>query len=459
MKEKNRPVLEIGSHLELKIEKMAHEGQGIGKVGEFTVFVEGAITGEKCIAKINKIKKDYAIAEAIQILEPSKERCSPPCKYINQCGGCDLQHLTYEGQLRFKTLKVSDSLRRIGHINAEVLDTIGMEQPWYYRNKSQYPVGLQNGKPIIGFYKKRSHDIVDLDNCMIQHPIANSIMLTAKEWIKKYNISVYDETKHEGLLRHVGARVGFNSKEVMVILTVNGRKIPFTDKLIEMLKGRIPGFKSLILSVNTQKTNIIMGKENILLYGEPNIFEYLCDTKLQISPVSFFQVNSIQAEVLYSKVMEYANIGKDETVIDVYCGTGTITLLLAKRAKKAYGIEIVSQAVEDAKVNAAINNIENTEFIKGAAEKILPEMAKAGIRPDVIVTDPPRSGCEQKALEAIVEISPKRIVYVSCNPATLARDLRYLEDNGYITQKVQPIDMFPQTSHVETIALMSTVDK
>ncbi|WP_338117675.1 23S rRNA (uracil(1939)-C(5))-methyltransferase RlmD, partial [Tepidanaerobacter syntrophicus] len=295
MKEKNRPVLEIGSHLELEIEKMAHEGQGIGKVGEFTVFVEGAITGEKCIAKINKVKKDYAIAEAIQILEPSKERCSPPCKYISQCGGCDLQHLTYEGQLRFKTLKVSDSLRRIGHINAEVLDTIGMEQPWYYRNKSQYPVGLQNGKPIIGFYKKRSHDIVDLDNCMIQHPIANSIMLAAKEWIKKYNISVYDETKHEGLLRHVGTRVGFNSKEVMVILTVNGRKIPFTDKLIEMLKGRIPGFKSLILSVNTQKTNIIMGKENILLYGEPNIFEYLCDTKFQISPVSFFQVNSIQA--------------------------------------------------------------------------------------------------------------------------------------------------------------------
>lgn len=459
MKNKIKAALQLNGRYEVQIEKMAHEGQGIGKIDDLTVFVEGAVPKEKCQIEIVKVKKDYAIGQVIKILAPSPYRKVPQCINADKCGGCNLQHMTYEAQLLFKTSKVKDSLKRIGHIDAEVLDTIGMQQPWHYRNKSQYPVARQGSSTVMGFYKKRSHDIVDLENCLIQHPISDKVMQITKKWLSRYDISIYDELKHEGLIRHVMARIGYKSGEVMAALIANGKEIPHTDDLIKMLQSDIPGFKSLILNINTKKTNVIMGEKNITLYGSPYICDYIGDIKFRLSPPSFFQVNPIQAEVLYNKVLEYAGITQDEIVLDLYCGTGTITLFLAQKAKKAYGIELVSQAVADARLNAKINGINNAEFIEGAAETVLPKMAEEGIKPDIIVVDPPRRGCDEKTLKTITKISPKKIIYVSCNPATLARDLRYLEDKGYKTQKAQPVDMFPQTSHVECVTLMSKVEK
>ncbi|MDD4570170.1 MAG: 23S rRNA (uracil(1939)-C(5))-methyltransferase RlmD [Tepidanaerobacteraceae bacterium] len=455
MKHKKASRLAIDSEHEVKIEKMAHEGQGIGKINGFTIFVEGAMIGEKCRVKILKSKKHYAIAQIIEILIPSPDRVTHPCINANRCGGCNLQHMSYEAQLSFKTSKVKDSLKRIGHIDAEVFDTLGMEQPFNYRNKSQYPVGKRDNHTVLGFYEKRSHDIVDLENCLIQHDMSDEAMLIVKNWLEQYNISSYNETTHEGLIRHVVIRVGYKTDEVMVILVANGKEIPFTDRLVKMLDNKIQGFKSLILNTNTKKTNVIMGEENIVLYGSPYIYDYISDVKFRISPLSFFQVNPIQVELLYKKTLEYADLTGEETVIDLYCGIGTISLFLAKMAKRVYGIEVVSQAITDARINAEINDIDNVEFIEGAAEKVMPEMVKNGIKPDVIVVDPPRRGCDEKTLYAIAKVFPSRIVYVSCNPATLARDLRYLEDSGFKTVKVQPVDMFPHTAHVECVVLMS----
>lgn len=446
--------LELGSEHEIFIEKMAHEGQGIGKIKGMTVFVENAIIGEKCIIKIVKSKKDYAIAKIIKILEASPYRVKPTCTSTKQCGGCNLSHMSYKGQLMFKTEKVKDNLRRIGHINTQVYDTLGMETPWHYRNKTQHPVGMQNNQTVIGFYEKRTHNIVETEDCFLQHPITNEVINTVRSWMVQHGIPAYNEIAHQGLVRHVVNRVGYRTEEIMVILVANGREIPFVDKLIKLLLKNIPSLKSLVLNVNTKKTNVIMGNENITLYGRPYIYDYIGDIKYRISPSSFFQVNPIQVKTLYDKALEYAQLTGSETVIDLYCGIGTITLFLANKAKRVYGIEVVPEAISDAIYNAKMNGIDNVEFIQGAAETIMPELAAKGIKPDVIVVDPPRRGCDEKTLAAMVKVLPDRIVYVSCNPATLARDLRYLEDRGYKTAKVQPVDMFPQSYHVECLALM-----
>lgn len=451
MKHKTASRLAIDSEHEVLIERMAHEGQGIGKINGLKIFVEGAMIGEKCRVKITKSKKHYAIAKIIEILKPSLDRITPKCMYANQCGGCHLQYMSYEAQLSFKTSKVKDSLKRIGHIDTEVYETLGMVEPWHYRNKSQYPVGRRNNNVVLGFYENRSHDIVDLENCLIQHSLIDKVMLTVKDWLEQYHISIYNELSHEGLIRHVVIKVGYKTGVVMAILVANGKEIPFIDRLVKMLGSKIQGFKCLILNVNTKKTNVIMGEENIVLYGRTYIYDYIGDVKFRISPLSFFQVNSIQMEALYKKTLEYAGLTGSETVIDLYCGIGTISLFLAKKAKRVYGIEVVSQAIDDARINAEINGIDNVEFIEGAAEKVMPKIAERGIKPDVIVVDPPRRGCDEKTLEAIARVSPDRVVYVSCNPATLARDLRYLEDRGYKTEEVQPVDMFPQTHHVECV--------
>jgi 23S rRNA (uracil1939-C5)-methyltransferase len=451
MKHKTASRLAIDSEHEILIERMAHEGQGIGKINGLKIFVEGAMIGEKCRVKITKSKKHYAIAKIIEILKPSLDRITPKCMYANQCGGCHLQYMSYEAQLSFKTSKVKDSLKRIGHIDTEVYETLGMVEPWHYRNKSQYPVGRRNNNVVLGFYENRSHDIVDLENCLIQHSLIDKVMLTVKDWLEQYHISIYNELSHEGLIRHVVIKVGYKTGVVMAILVANGKEIPFIDRLVKMLGSKIQGFKCLILNVNTKKTNVIMGEENIVLYGRTYIYDYIGDVKFRISPLSFFQVNSIQMEALYKKTLEYAGLTGSETVIDLYCGIGTISLFLAKKAKRVYGIEVVSQAIDDARINAEINGIDNVGFIEGAAEKVMPKIAERGIKPDVIVVDPPRRGCDEKTLEAIARVSPDRVVYVSCNPATLARDLRYLEDRGYKTEEVQPVDMFPQTHHVECV--------
>jgi 23S rRNA (uracil1939-C5)-methyltransferase len=451
MKHKTASRLAIDSEHEVLIERMAHEGQGIGKINGLKIFVKGAMIGEKCRVKITKSKKHYAIAKIIEILKPSLDRITPKCMYANQCGGCHLQYMSYEAQLSFKTSKVKDSLKRIGHIDTEVYETLGMVEPWHYRNKSQYPVGRRNNNVVLGFYENRSHDIVDLENCLIQHSLIDKVMLTVKDWLEQYHISIYNELSHEGLIRHVVIKVGYKTGVVMAILVANGKEIPFIDRLVKMLGSKIQGFKCLILNVNTKKTNVIMGEENIVLYGRTYIYDYIGDVKFRISPLSFFQVNSIQMEALYKKTLEYAGLTGSETVIDLYCGIGTISLFLAKKAKRVYGIEVVSQAIDDARINAEINGIDNVGFIEGAAEKVMPKIAERGIKPDVIVVDPPRRGCDEKTLEAIARVSPDRVVYVSCNPATLARDLRYLEDRGYKTEEVQPVDMFPQTHHVECV--------
>jgi len=455
---KQRGGINAGQKIEIYIDGMAHEGQGVGKVNGMTVFVEGALKGEQVQARIDKTAKNYAIAHVENILTISPERIRPSCPYAGRCGGCTLQHLSYKGQLEYKTQKVKDSLERIGHIKTEVHDTIGMPQPWRYRNKAQYPVDEENGQAVMGFYEKRTHNIVPSASCMIQYEESNNAARVVKEWTERCHVPVYNEEKHSGLLRHVVTKVGIKTGEIMVILVVNGDMIPHEKELVDLLRRRIPGFKSLILNTNDRKTNVIMGGKNTVLFGTPYIHDYIGGIKFSLSPLSFFQVNPVQMEILYNKAMEYAHLSGEETVVDTYCGIGTITLFLARKACKVYGIEIVGPAVQDARNNAEINGIKNVEFIEGAAEDVMPEMVKKGIRADVIVMDPPRRGCDEKLLQAAVDMAPRTIVYVSCNPATLARDLRFLEDRGYKAREVQPVDMFPQTSHVECIVLITRAE-
>lgn len=451
--------IKVGQTFEAVIEKMAHEGQGIAHLNGLTVFVEGAIFGEKVIAEVTKVTKSYAIAKVKRIINFSKYRREPFCPHALICGGCDLQHLSYEGQLIFKKSIVEDSLHRIGKVFPQINDTIGMKNPLNYRNKAQYPVGNKNNLPVLGFFKKRSHEIVPIDYCPIQSEQSNEALLAVKEWLERYNISIYDEIKHKGLVRHIVTRHGFKSGEVMVVIVINGEDVPHKTELIEILKKKVKGLSSVYLNVNAKKTNVILGEKNLLIYGNETIKEYIGNIRFSLSLLSFFQVNPVQVEVLYDKVVEFADLKGSETVLDVYCGIGTIALCLANKAKKVIGIEVVGDAVRDARENAKNNGIKNAEFIEGEAEKIMPELAKQGINPDVIVVDPPRKGCEKEVLSAISKMQPGKIIYVSCNPATLARDLCILKDMGYETKIVQPVDMFPHTHHVECVVLMSKVEK
>ncbi|ADL08297.1 23S rRNA (uracil(1939)-C(5))-methyltransferase RlmD [Thermosediminibacter oceani] len=447
-------MLKKRDRIAIDITAMAHEGQGVGRVDGLAVFVEGALKGERVLAVVEKVSKNYAIARAEEIISPSPDRIIPRCPHADECGGCSLQHLSYKGQLEFKTQKVRDSLERIGRIYTTVFDTIGMEDPWKYRNKAQYPVGKKDYRPALGFYMKRSHDLVPIEGCLIQHELSWRAAEVVRDWMEKFRVSIYDEINHKGLIRHVVTRIGAKTGEVMVVLVINGREVPHLRELLGALEKNVEGLKSVYLNVNTKKTNVIMGDENILVYGEPHIIDFIGEIKFTLSPNSFFQVNPVQVEVLYKKVMEYAGLTGEETVIDAYCGIGTITLFLAGKARMVYGIEVVPQAVMDARNNALLNGIENVEFIEGAAEEVMPQLVERGIRADVIVMDPPRRGCDEKLLDAAVKMNPPRMVYVSCNPATLARDLRYLEDRGYRTELVQPVDMFPFTHHVECVALI-----
>lgn len=449
--------LKVGQTIEAVIENMAHEGQGISRINGFTVFIEGAIFKEKVIAEITKVTKSYAIAKVKEIINFSEYRKEPFCPYAVICGGCDLQHLSYEGQLIFKKRIVEDSLHRIGKVFPQINDTIGMKNPLNYRNKAQYPVGNKNNLPVLGFFKKRSHEIVPINYCPIQSHQSNEALLAVKEWLEKYNISIYDEIKHKGLVRHIVTRHGFKTGEVMVVIVINGEDVLYKKELIEILKKKVKGLSSVYLNVNTRKTNVILGEKNLLIYGNETITEYIGNIKFSLSPLSFFQVNPVQVKVLYDKVAKFADLKGDETVLDVYCGIGTIALYLADRAKKVIGIEVVGDAVRDARENAKTNGIKNAEFIEGEAEKILPELAKHGINPDVIVVDPPRKGCEKEVLSAMSKMQPGKIIYVSCNPATLARDLGILKELGYEVKIVQPVDMFPHTHHIECVVLMQNV--
>ncbi|WP_455544421.1 23S rRNA (uracil(1939)-C(5))-methyltransferase RlmD [Intestinibacter sp.] len=432
-------------------------GVGIGKYEGFTVFVDGGLVQDKIKVKITKSKKNYAVGDMVEIIEKSPFRVERKCsENLRQCGGCQIQELDYQKQLDIKTNEVKQVISRIGKLDDVVIhDTLGMENPFRYRNKAQFPIQKKDNVPVIGFYKKKSHDLISTDECIIQHEVNDKIIKIIKTYIRAYNVSIYDEKTHKGLLRHLVTKVGFTTGEVMIVLVANGRKLPNLKELAAVLEENIPGFKTLVVNVNTQKTNVILGKENIVAYGDGMIRDYIGELVFEISPLSFFQVNPVQTEVLYNKALEYANLGENDTVFDIYCGIGTISLFLAQKAKKVYGIEIVEDAIKDAKRNAKINNMDNVEFYVGKAEEVVPKMYKEGKRANVVVVDPPRKGCDEKVLDTIVSMQPDRVVYVSCNPSTLARDLAYLDERGYKCNEIQPVDMFPHSVHVENVCWLS----
>jgi 23S rRNA (uracil1939-C5)-methyltransferase len=441
---------------EVDIVDLTHEGAGVARVNGFTLFVPNTLPGERAKIKVIGVKKGFGFGRLEELIKESPERVDPPCPIYKWCGGCQLQHLSYEGQLEYKRKLVEDVLTRIGKLeDVPVLPTLGMgEEPWRYRNKAQVPVGKRNGRIITGFYQKRSHEIVEMDSCIITGDTNDDAVQAVKEIVNQYNISAYNEEKHKGILRHIIARYGKTTGDLMIVLVTNGQDLPQRKKIVEDIRNALPEIKSIVQNVNSKRTNVIFGEETRVLWGAEYIYDFIGDIKFAISARSFYQINPDQTKVLYDQALHYAELNGDETVIDAYCGIGTISLFLAQKAKKVYGVEIVPEAIEDARRNAELNNIHNAEFAVGKSEDVIPEWKKQGITPDVIVVDPPRKGCDEELLKTIIEMKPKRVVYVSCNPATLARDLCVLEDGGFKTQKVQPVDMFPQTTHVEAVALL-----
>ena len=450
------------------IEDIGVNGEGIGKVDGYTLFIKDAVIGDRVEAKVMKAKKNYGYARLMKILEPSEARVQPRCAFARKCGGCQIQEMSYEQQLAFKEKKVRGNLERIGGFAPELLDrvtdpAVGMDEPFGYRNKAQFPFGTdREGNPVTGFYAGRTHDIIANTDCALGVPVNREILEIILAFMKEYRIPSYDEKTGQGLLRHVLIRYGFTTKEIMVCFVVNGSSIPHVDELIRRLCG-IDGMTSITLSPNTRQTNVIMGDSYQILWGQGYITDYIGNVRYQISPLSFYQVNPVQTEKLYSLALEYADLKGGETVWDLYCGIGTISLFLAQKAGQVYGVEIVPQAIEDARRNAGINGIENAEFFVGKAEEVLPEYYEKyarehsgeSARADVIVVDPPRKGCDEALLETIVKMQPERVVYVSCDSATLARDLKVLCGAGYELEKVRPVDMFPMTVHVETVCLLS----
>ena len=447
--------------LELEIIDIGSDGQGIGKADGFTLFVKDAIIGDIVKAKIIKMKKNYGYGRLMEIVSPSNLRTEPKCEFHRQCGGCQIQAMNYDAQLKFKQDKVRNNIVRIGGFDSDFVDSImqpiiGMEEPFFYRNKAQFPFGTdKNGNIITGFYAGRTHSIIKNTNCCLGIEENELILKIMLKFMEENNIKAYDEVTHKGLVRHVLIRKGFKTGEIMVCVIINGDKLPHAEKLINEL-CKIDGMKSITLNVNKEKTNVIMGTEIIPVWGEKYITDYIGDVKFRISPLSFYQVNPIQTEKLYKKALEYAGLNGDETVWDLYCGIGTISLFLAQKAKKVYGVEIVPNAIMDARENAKLNNLSNVEFFVGKAEEVLPEQyEKNKVYADVIVVDPPRKGCDEKCLNTILKMQPKRVVYVSCDSATLARDLRILCDGGYKLEKIQAVDQFSQTVHVESAVLLS----
>ncbi|HAT4214940.1 23S rRNA (uracil(1939)-C(5))-methyltransferase RlmD [Clostridium perfringens] len=436
-----------------------YEGEGIAKIdNKYPIFIEGALKGEKVKVRIVKVNKNFAYGKLMEVLEASEERVNPPCAIYKRCGGCKLQHASYKAQLDFKWDRVKDCVSKIGKLDPSIVKyPLGMENPWRYRNKVQLPIGLINGEVKIGFFAPRSHDIIDMESCLIQDEIGDKVVKLTREWIEKFNIRPYNvdgEYDEKGIVRHIMIRRGFTTNEVMVVLVTNGEKLPHKEEFVDLMVKNIPGIKSVIQNINLKKTNVILGLESKTLWGEDTISDYIGDFRFNISPLSFFQVNPTQTEVLYGKALEYANLTGNEEVFDAYCGTGTITLFLSQKAKKVYGVEIIPQAIDNAWINAKENKVENVEFFVGESEVVIPDLINKGVKADVVVVDPPRKGCDKKLLDAITNINAKKIVYVSCDPSTLGRDLQVLEENGYKTLEVQPVDMFPNTSHVETVALI-----
>ncbi len=457
----------------VRIEDISEDGAGIGKTDGYTWFIKDTVIGDLVEAGVMKMKKTYGFARLIQVKEPSPGRTEPRCPVARSCGGCQLQAMKYEEQLRFKERKIYNNLKRIGGLSnlalpgagGECLDgkdvlemepIIGMKYPWRYRNKAQFPFGRdKNGRIIFGFYAGRTHAIIENKDCLLGVEENKEILNIIRDYMTEFHIAPYEEQSHTGLVRHALIRKGFRTGELMVCLIINGKKLPHGDVLAERLK-RIKGMTAISYNINMEKTNVILGQEIVNLYGPGYITDYIGDVKYQISPQSFYQVNPVQTEKLYKTALEYAGLTGEETVWDLYCGIGTISLFLAQRARKVYGVEIVPAAIEDARRNAEINGIRNVEFFVGKAEEVLPEQYhKNQVYADVIVVDPPRKGCDTVCLDTIVEMAPKKVVYVSCDSATLARDVKYLGERGYQVERVRGVDQFGGGVHVETVALLT----
>ncbi len=433
-----------------------HEGHGVVKFDRYPIFVPNAIKDEEIEFRVIKVKKQFAIGKLLTIKETSNERVEPPCEYYKVCGGCQLQHLSYEAQLQMKKEQVVNLFKRKSNFEDTVIhDTIGMENPWHYRNKSQIPVGKnKHGEIELGFYRQRSHDIVNIDHCMIQDKKHDTIMVKIKRLIEDLNLSIYNEHKHKGELRHIILRTGYYTGETMVIFVTNSKQLSHKNKIIEFISSEFDNVVSIKHNVNREKSNVIMGRTSYTLYGQDTITDQLAEYQFKISDTSFYQINPTQTEKLYSKALEYAQLNGEETVIDAYCGIGTIGSYMSQKAKHVYGVEIVEQAIENAKENAKINHIENATWEAGKAEEVILKWQKEGIKPEVVMVDPPRKGCDQTFIETLIELSPKRIVYISCNPATQVRDVEILKGSGYQLKEITPVDMFPHTTHVECVSLL-----
>ncbi|MGG3885252.1 23S rRNA (uracil(1939)-C(5))-methyltransferase RlmD [Brevibacillus panacihumi] len=453
----------VGQTVEVEITGLNHEGAGVGRIEGYTLFVSGALAQERVRARVEHVKKNFGFAKMVEVVEASTYRALPPCPLYDRCGGCSLQHLDYAEQLRHKQQIVRDNLRRIGGFQVEgegaitVHPTLGMSDPWRYRNKAQVPIGEENGALVGGFYAEKSHSIIDMEACMIQHQANDEAVAVVKKVAAQLQIRAYDEQRHTGLLRHVVVKVGVKTGEVMVVLVTTEEEIKQRERLVAAIREQVSGVTSIVQNINAERTNVIFGKKTVTLWGSDVIYDYIGPIKFAISARSFYQVNPAQTEVLYNKTLEYAGATGTETVIDAYCGIGTISLFLAQKSRHVYGVEIVPEAIADANRNAELNGVENVTFEAGPAEVVIPAWKEQGIRADVIVVDPPRKGCDEALLATILEMQPERVVYVSCNPSTLARDLKVLAER-YEVKEVQPVDMFPHTGHVECVIGMQRID-
>ena len=433
----------------IKIHGLGSSGEGVGKLDGLAIFVEGALPDEEVLVELEARKKNYAVGRLVEVIKKSSERTEPFCPLYKNCGGCQLQHMSYPAQLKWKRQQVVDAIERIGKLGGvKIFDTLGMENPLRYRNKMQFPVGKNL---LVGCYARGSHKIIDTNACLIQNELNDKILNAVRRVAKKFYLPPYDEDTHRGFLRHVMGRVGCGG-EFMVVLVTAAKNFPDEKNFVRALVKELPEVTSIQQNVQTFHNNVILGRDTKILYGKPTIHDKIGDLRFNISARSFFQVNTAQAEVLYKTALDFAELHGRETVLDAYCGTGTISLFLARKARKVIGVEVVSSAIADAKKNSRENKIRNAEFFVGDAVKILPKLFSAGVFAEVVVVDPPRVGCDKKVLETFAAMQPEKIIYVSCNPATLARDLKILSDFGWRTKKIQPVDMFPFTSHVECVA-------
>ncbi len=445
-------VLKKNDEIRLDITTLTSSGSGLGRYKEMAVFVDGTAPGDEIMAHIIKVKKNYAVAKIKKILKPSKHRIQSDCAFDSRCGGCTYRHISYEKELEIKKQTVADALVRIGGIDCEVKEILSIENPVHYRNKAQIPVGMDSeGNIQTGFYSKRSHRIIDSDSCLLESEDFREIVRIIRQYIAESPVTIYNEETDRGLIRHIYLRQARKTGQIMVCLVINGNSIPRKDRLIELLTQHSEKIRSIVLNINKKNTNVILGEECVTLWGSDYIEDVLCGLTFRISPLSFYQVNPEGTELLYNKAKEYAGLTGDEVLLDLYCGAGTIGLTMADKVKSLIGVEIIPQAIENAKENARLNKIENARFICDDATGAAKTLYKEGIRPDVVVLDPPRKGCSADVIATVADMAPDRVVYVSCDPATLARDLAIFRTLGYETKQVTAVDMFPRTTHVETV--------